>query len=141
MHVHEVQVLAYRHLVLLHGQRQGVRRRLLKQRILDLRDLVKSDALRKAPEPERAGVRDEMDVVPAPRQLQPELGGDGAGAAVGRVAGNANSHAGKRETGNASLRHRARMRSASLSEASVASRVHTFPDSRFSFPDGSWFRN
>ena len=92
MRVHEIELLAFGDFVLLDGEREGVRGRLLEQGILELRDLMERHALGKAAEAERAGVRDEMNVVAAARELETELGRDGARATVGWIAGDADSH-------------------------------------------------
>ena len=91
MDVQQIQPLALRDLVLLDCQGQRVRG-LLEQRIVDRRDLVEGHPLDHPPQPEWAGIRDEVDVVPAAGELQPQLGRNGAGAAVGRVAGDADAH-------------------------------------------------
>ena len=91
VHVQQLEPLALGDLVLFDRQRQCVRR-LLEQRIVDRGDFVKGHALDDPPQPERAGVGDEVDVVPAAGQLQPQLGRHSAGAAVGRVAGDADAH-------------------------------------------------
>src|SRR5439155_9320262 len=83
MRVHEIELLAFGDFVLLDGEREGVRGRLLEQGILELRDLMERHALGKAAEAERAGVRDEMNVVAAARELETELGRDGARATGG----------------------------------------------------------
>src|SRR2546429_198569 len=92
VHMHEVEVLAHRHFVLLHRQRQRVRRRLLEQGIFGLRDLVERHPLRVAAQPKRARVGDEVHLVPPPGELEPQLGRDGTGAAVGGVARNPDAH-------------------------------------------------
>src|SRR5882762_8814131 len=66
---------------------------MLEERIVGGDHFVERHALRETPQPERARVRDEMDLVPPPREVETELGGDRTGAAVGRVAGDADSHA------------------------------------------------
>ena len=96
VHVQQLEPLTLRHLVLFDRQGQGVRA-LLEQRVVDRRDFVEGHALDDAPQPERAGIGDEVDVVPAPGELQAQLGRDRAGAAVGRVTGDADSHA-RRQT-------------------------------------------
>src|SRR5947199_234334 len=72
-------------------------RALLERRVVDRGDFVEGHALDDARQPERAGIGDEVDVVPAPGELQAQLGRDRAGAAVGRVTGDADSHA-RRQT-------------------------------------------
>jgi len=121
VHMHEVEALAHRHLVLLDGQRERVRGRLLEERVLHLRDLVKRHALGEPAEPERARVGDEVDLVAAPRQLEAQLGGNSARAAVRRIAGDADSHAAAADC------QRLRIKSASTEGSSVASKVHTAP--------------
>ena len=90
--VHQLELLAQRDLVLLHRERQRVRG-LLEQGIVRRHDLVERDALGEfAPQPERARVRDDVDLVAAARQLQAELRRHGPGAAVGRVTGDSDAH-------------------------------------------------
>jgi len=93
VYVHQLELLAQRDLVLLDGQRERIGR-VLEQRVVGGHDLVEGHALGEpAPQPERAGVRDEVDLVAAPRELEPQLGGDGSGATVGGVAGDPYAHA------------------------------------------------
>src|SRR5881409_1785043 len=131
MHVHQLELLAQRDLVLLDGQRERVGR-VLEQRIVGGHDLVEGDALGEpAPQPERAGVRDEMDLVAAPRELEPQLGGDGSGAAVGRIAGDANSHETsdvRHQTSARMVHQRPWIMAASSSGGAVASIVQTSSD-------------
>ena len=134
MHVHEVELLAHGHFMLLHRQRQRVRGRLLEQRILGLRDLVERDPLDVPTQPEWARVGDEVHLVAPARELEAELGRDRPRAAVGRVAGDADSHEitrdGRRGTGDEGrvrATQRSWIRAASSSACSVASRVHTPP--------------
>src|SRR6266478_1244608 len=60
-------------------QRQAVRR-ILEQRVIRDFDLVIVDARRPRIEPDWIGVSDEVDVVPAVGQLEPQLGCDNAAA-------------------------------------------------------------
>src|SRR6267143_4420118 len=84
-------------------------------------------------------------LVAAPGKVEPQLGGDGAGPAVGGVAGDADSHEagdGRGETGDVASRQRSTIRVASTSAGSVASKVHTCGVSRLPSPDPrSWFLN
>ncbi len=76
--VQNVQLLTKRDLLLLHRQRQGVRE-VLQQRIRPAQvHFVEIHMLRKAAQPKRRSVGDEMDLVAAARQLQPQLGRHGA---------------------------------------------------------------
>ena len=90
-------------------------------------DLVVVDPLDEVGEPERLGVGDEMDLVPAPGEREPELGGDDAGAPVDGVAGDADPQ------GSFRARHSWAIRSASSGSGRSAS-IHRAPG-------GSWCRN
>src|SRR5437879_2227954 len=69
MYVHQLELFAQGDLVLLHRQRQRVGG-LLEQRILGGNHFVESDALGEAtPQPKRAGVRNDVDLVPPPAEL------------------------------------------------------------------------
>ena len=93
VHVHQLEFLAQRDLVLLDRQRERVGR-VLEQRVVGGHDLVEGHALGEpAPQAERAGVRDEVHLVPPPREVEPQLGRDGSGPAVGGVAGDPYAHA------------------------------------------------
>ena len=93
VHVQDVELLPQRHLVLLRRQRQRVGV-VIEQRIPPHSglDLVEVDPLGVAPQPEGGVVGDEVHLVAPPRQLEPQLGGHGAGAAVGGIAGDAELH-------------------------------------------------
>src|SRR5206468_6232702 len=84
VHVHEIELLALGDFVLLDRERERIRRRLLEERVLELGDFVKRDALGKSTQPEWIRVGDEVDFVPAARKLEPQLRCNGARAAVGR---------------------------------------------------------
>ena len=67
--------------------------RVLEERVRRDRDLVVRHAVREDVQPRRHRVRDEVDVVPAARELVPELGRDDARAPERRVARDADLHA------------------------------------------------
>jgi len=92
VHVHEVEVLAHCHFVLLYRQRQRVGRRVLEQGILGLHDLVERHPLGVATQSKGARVGDEVHLVPAPGELEPQLRRYGSGAAVGGITGDADAH-------------------------------------------------
>ena len=92
--VHEIELLALGDFVLFDRERERIRRRLLEQRVFELRDFVERHALRKAAQPKRTRVRDEVDVVPAPRELEAELRSDGTRPSVRGIARNPDSHLG-----------------------------------------------
>ena len=92
MNVHQIELLALGDFVLFDRERQRIGGRLLEQRILELRDLMKRHPLGKAAQAERARVGDEVNLVAASRELEPQLRRDGARAAVGRITRNADSH-------------------------------------------------
>src|SRR5437899_8086007 len=91
------------------------------------------------------GIRDDVHLVTAPPQLEPQLGRHGTGAAVGGITRDADSHEagdGRGETGDVVARQRCTIRAASTSAGSVASRVHTCGVSRLPSPGPrSWFLN
>jgi hypothetical protein len=66
--------------------------RVLEERVVRDRDLVEADVGLAAGEAEGLRVGDEVDLVAARGELDAELGGDDAGAAVGGVAGDADLH-------------------------------------------------
>src|SRR5687768_8309942 len=106
---------------------------MLEQRIIELGDFVERDALGEPAEPERARIRNEMDVVTAARELEAELGRYGAGAAVRRVTGDPDSHTSCRSSviGHRSSVigfHRSKISLAKTSGVRVASSVHRFSD-------------
>ena len=78
-------------LVHAHGEREVVRR-ILEQRIPADVHLVEEDARQEHRQAERLLVGDEMDLVPARGERDAELGRHGAGAAVRRIAGDADPH-------------------------------------------------
>jgi len=73
------------------GEREVVRR-VLEQWVSTDVHFVEVDTREKLREPKRLLVRDEMDLVATRRERDTKLGRDGAGATVGRIAGNANLH-------------------------------------------------
>ena len=81
--VQQVEAVLAHHFVHAHGEREVVRR-ILEERIAADVDLVEVDARQEVRQPEWLLVGDEMDLVPALRERDAELGRDGAGAAVGR---------------------------------------------------------
>ena len=83
--VQQVELLALDHLDELRRQR-GVVGGVLEQRVVHPRHLVVVHVGRVAREARRLAVADEVHVVTAAREREPELGGDDAGAAVGGVA-------------------------------------------------------
>ena len=92
VHVQQVELVRQHHLVHPHGEREVVRR-ILEQRIAADVHLVEVDPRQERREPERLLVRDEVDLVAALRERDPQLGRDGARAAIGRVAGDPDLHA------------------------------------------------
>jgi len=90
--VQDVELLVRRDLGHLRRQRERVRRIRIEQRIRRDRDFVKVHALVQEIEPRRQRVADEVHLVPAPRQREPELRRDHAGAAEGGIAGDADFH-------------------------------------------------
>jgi hypothetical protein len=98
MAVQHIQAMRAHHLVHAHREREIVGR-VLEQRVPADVDLVEEDARQEVRQPEGLLVRDEVDLVAARRERDPELGGDGAGAAVGRVAGDTDLHARSSEVG------------------------------------------
>ena len=80
------------HLVHAHREREVVRR-ILEQRIAADVHFVEVDARQERRKPERLLVRDEVDLVTAPRERDAELRRDGARPTVGRIAGDADLHA------------------------------------------------
>src|SRR5438045_2784135 len=73
------------------GQGKAVGR-ILKQRVSGNLHFVIMDARDVLIEPDRVGVTDKVHVMPAVGELQAELGGDNAAAAVGGIAGYSDSH-------------------------------------------------
>ena len=73
------------------GQREGVRRIHEERVTVDLH-LVEEEAFVEVDEPERLGVGDEVDLVTAVRELKPQLGRHGPGAAERRVTGDSDLH-------------------------------------------------
>ena len=88
VHVQQVEPVVLDHLHHLGRERQVVGR-LLEDRVGDGRDLVEEDAGLEAPQPERQPVGDEVHVPAAPREPEPELGGDHPAAPEVGVAGDA----------------------------------------------------
>ena len=117
----QFETLLQRDFVLARGQRQRVGI-VIEQRIATHRriHLVEVHPLGVLTQAERRLVRDEMHFVPAPGEVQPELGRHGTGAAVGRVTGDPDSHP-------LVSSHAAMMAAASSSGGRVASRVSTSP--------------
>ena len=86
VHVEHVEVIALGNLV--HPRRESFRIGwVLEQRIGGDIHLVVMNSWQAGVEADGVRVRDEVDVVSAGRQLQSELGGDDAAAAVSRVTG------------------------------------------------------
>src|SRR4051812_2353692 len=81
-----------RDLVHSHRKREIVWR-ILEERIAADVDFMEVDARRERRQPERHRVADEVDLVAASREGDAELGREGAGAAVGRITGDADLHA------------------------------------------------
>ena len=91
VNVQQIEVVIFRDLR--HARRQGQRvRRKFKQRIVRDRDLVKMNSLFATAESKRLRVRDEMNVVAAIGQLDSQLRGDYATAAIRRITGDADFH-------------------------------------------------
>ena len=91
MDVDEVQRLPQHRVV--DGRRQCQRVvRVFEEGVAFHLHFVEVDPLVKARQAEGLGVGDEVDLMPARGQPDPELGGDGAGTAVGRVAGDSDLH-------------------------------------------------
>ena len=93
VHVQEVERVDLGDLGHARGKREVVGR-VLEERIVRDRDLVIADVFFAAVEAKGLRVGDEMHLVAARRELDAELGGDNAGAAVGGVAGDADLHKG-----------------------------------------------
>ena len=91
MHVQQVERIELGHLGHARGQRQVVRRK-LEQRITGDRNLVIEDAVVAAGEPEGLGVGDEVDFVAECGQLDAQLRGDHARAAVSGITRDADAH-------------------------------------------------
>ena len=87
----EIEPVVEHHLVHAHGEREIVRR-ILEQRVPADVDLVEVDAWQKRRQAERLLVRDEVNLVSAPRQRDAELRGQRAGTAVRWIAGDADLH-------------------------------------------------
>ncbi len=90
--VQEVESLREHDVVHAHREREVVGR-ILEQRVVADAHLVEVHAREEVRQPERVLVRDEVDLMAARRERDPEFGGDGAGAAVRRIAGDADLHA------------------------------------------------
>src|SRR6516162_9082526 len=91
MYVQQVEIVDFRHLGHAGGQRQVVRR-VLEKRVTRDFHLVIMDVGLWIGEPNRLRVRDEMDLMAAPRQFEAEFGRDHAAATVGWITGNADFH-------------------------------------------------
>ena len=91
MRVQHVESLVLRGLEHRDRERERVRR-ILEERIRRNVDFVVVDVLDEVRQPERLRVADEMDLVSATRELDAELGGDDAGAAVHGRARDADRH-------------------------------------------------
>jgi hypothetical protein len=89
--VNEVETFVRRHVAHTRREREVVGR-VLEERIRRDRHLVIRDAVEEDVQARRHRVRDEVHVVPAPRELVPELRRDDARAAERRVAGDADLH-------------------------------------------------
>jgi hypothetical protein len=91
VHVHEVEPVGLGHLVQRYRQRERVGG-VLEEGVLVHLHLVEEDPL---PEPRQAEglvIRHEVDLVAPLRELEPQLGGHGPGASIGRIAGDADLH-------------------------------------------------
>ena len=95
VHVQEIELVRQHHFVHADREREIVWR-ILEQRIAPDVDLVKVDARQKRRETKRLLIRDEVDLMAATRQRHAKLRCDGTGAAVRRIAGDADLHADRR---------------------------------------------
>ena len=91
VHVQQVEIVELRDLRHARRQRQIVRR-IVEQRITRDFDFVIMNVRFRAPQPDRLGVRDEMNFVAALGQFQAQFRGHHAAAAVGRITGDPNLH-------------------------------------------------
>src|SRR4051812_18725656 len=87
----QVEVIVFGYLCHPRGERQVVRR-IFEQRISRDFNLMEADVPLRSDEPDRLRVRNEMDLVSALREFQPELSGDDAAAAVSRITRDADLH-------------------------------------------------
>ena len=93
MNVQQVEVVILRHLGHARRQRQIVGR-VLEQRIARNFDLMEANVGLRRDQTYGLRIGDEMDLMPALRELQPELGGHYATAAIRRITGDADLHEG-----------------------------------------------
>jgi hypothetical protein len=93
MHVENVERFGLKDLEHFGGERQRVRR-VVKERVGNHLYFVKMDALTVEAQADRRSIANEVDVVAARGELDAELGGDDAGAAVSGVASDADAHGG-----------------------------------------------
>ena len=91
VHVKQVELVGEDHLVHAHGERQVVRR-ILEERVAADVHLVKVDAREKRGQAKGLLVGDEVHLVSSAGERDAELRRNGSGAAVRRVAGDANLH-------------------------------------------------
>ena len=87
----QIEVVIFGHFRHARGQRQRVRRK-FKQWIIRDRDFVKMNSLFAAAEAKWLRVGDEMNVMAAIGQLDSQLRGDYAAAAIGGITGDADFH-------------------------------------------------
>ncbi len=92
MHMQQIEPLALGHFRHARGESQRVRR-IVEQRVVRNFDFVIVDAGRIGVEPDRIGIADEVNFVPALRQFETQLGRDDSTTAIGGVAGDADAHA------------------------------------------------
>ena len=119
VHVHEVQLVFAGRIVEGHRQSQGVGW-MLEEGVTGHLHLVEIDALPVSREAERLVVGDEVHLVPPIREEEAQLRGDGPGASVCRIAGDADLHASSPLT-----EERARAAPARSSHVSVARRTRS----------------
>ena len=91
VHMQQVEVVDFCYLDHSRRQRQIVGR-IFKQRISRYLDLVIADIRHQLCKADRLGIRNEVDIMAALRQLKPQLGGDHTAAAVSRITSDSYSH-------------------------------------------------
>ena len=90
VNVQQIEVVAFGDIRHARRERQAIRR-VLEQRIVGNFHFVVVDARNAGIEPDRIRVGDEVNLVAARREFEAEFGGDDPAAAVGGIAGDADS--------------------------------------------------
>ena len=91
MDVEEIERFGFKDFEHFRGEGQGIGR-MVEERVGGDFDFVEANVAVAKLHADRRGIADEMDLVAAGGKLHAKLGGDNAGAAIGGIAGDADSH-------------------------------------------------